>query len=150
MPLSEPPRDAKGQLVPHDHQDILNDDGLIRRIPIHWVVPDEKSPTGRRLSSEAFEMSSAEMGGGMSLDIEKLIVETGKDVAAHVTPHPWVGAVRVTAGLLRGYALQVGYSPQLDNPYHAEAWGTLSKKTSKKIRLASTWVVEIEGCSLEA
>lgn len=150
MPLSEPQRDEKGHVVPHDHPEILNEDGLIRRIPIHWVVRDDKSPTGQRLSSEAFEMSSSEQGGGMSVDIEKLIIEAGKDMAAHVTPHPWVGAIRVTAGLLRSYNLQVGFSPLSDNPYHGEAWGPLSRKTSGKIRLQSSWVVEIEGCSLEA
>lgn len=150
LPLSPPQLDANGLVLPHDHPEILDDDGLIRRISPQWVVPDVKSPTGMRLSSEAFQPSSPEFGGGMSMDLERHIIEAGHDVPAHVTSPRWTGAVRITANLLRGYNLQVGYSPLPDNPFHAEAWGPISKKQSKALRLASTWVVEIEGCSLEA
>jgi hypothetical protein len=150
LPLSLPLRDANGLVVPHDHAEILAEDGLIRRIPPQWVVDDAKSPTGKRLSSEAFEMSSPEFGGGMSVDIERLITEAGQDVPAHVTTPPWIGSIRVTAALLRGYDLQVGFSPLPTNPFHGEAWGKITKKQSKALRLASTWIVEINGCSLEA
>lgn len=150
MPLSPPPRDANNAVVPHDHAEILAEDGLIRRIPLHWVVPDAKSPTGKRLSSEAFEMSSQECGGGMSVDIERLIIESGQDVPTYVTTPSRIGSIRVTAGLLREHQLQVGFSPVPENPFHGEAWGKISKKQSKTFRLASTWLVEIPGCSLEA
>lgn len=150
MPLSPPPHDAHGAVLPHDHPEILADDGLIRRISPQWVVPDVKSPTGKRLSSESFAMSSAERGGGMSVDHERSITEAGQDVAAHVTVPPWIGAIRVTAEQLRTFGLQVGYSPLENNPFHCEAWGALSKKQSKTLRLSSTWVVAIDGCSLQA
>ncbi|MBR7633907.1 hypothetical protein ACWYXK_25560 [Janthinobacterium lividum] len=150
MPLSPPPRDVNNLVIPHDHAEILAEDGLIRRIPPQWVVDDVKSPTGKRLSSEAFEMSSPECGGGMSVDIRRLIIEAGQDIKAHVTMPPWIGSIQVTAGQLRGYNLQVGFSPLPTNPFHGEAWGKISKKQSKALRLASTWIVEINGCSLEA
>jgi hypothetical protein len=150
LPLSPPPRDANGNVIPHDHAEILANDGLIRRISPQWVVSDVKSPTGKRLSSEAFAMSSPERGGGMSVDHERTIIEAGYDVADHVTSPPWIGSIRVTATQLRAYNLQVGYSPLKSNLFHCEAWGSLSKKQSKTLRLASTWIVEISGCSLDA
>lgn len=150
MPLSPPPRDANGHVIPHDHAEILPDDGLIRRIPSQWVIPDVKSPTGKRLSSEAFQMSSPDRGGGMSVDHERSIIEAGYDVVEYVTSPRWTGSIRVTAAQLRAYNLLVGFSPLEDNPFHSEAWGHLSKSQSKALRRMSTWIVEIDGCSLEA
>lgn len=76
MPLSEPPRDANGVVVPHDHTGIADADRIIRRISDEHVVSDAKAPGGRRVSTLAFQ-SSTDGNCGMSVDLESSIVEAG-------------------------------------------------------------------------
>lgn len=154
MPLSPPPRDAQGNVTPHNHEGIQAEDGVIRRIPSRWVIDDVKVPGGKRLSTQAFEPSSSELGGGLSVDLEHQIVEAGIDLIKHLTSPKWIGSIRLTAGQLRQLNLMVGFSPieptaeSEGNAHHGEVWGRTSKSQRKTLLHASTWLVEIEGCSL--
>ena len=131
MPLDPPPRDLNGGVIPHDHPGIVPDDGIIRRVsPYHFVI-DPKA-NGRRLSTMAFQPST-DGNGGMSVDIERLIVEAGLDPKTFVISPPWTGAVRFEARTLREEGLKVGYDPLPDNPYHGEVWGQFSKRTKQKL-----------------
>jgi hypothetical protein len=52
MPPRLPPRDERGEVLPHDHNEILNDDDVIRRISQKQVIWDDN--LGRlRISSLA-------------------------------------------------------------------------------------------------
>lgn len=116
MPLSAPPRNPDGSVQPHDHPEILNHDWLIRRVSTEWVVTDPKVPGNKRLSTRAFDLSSPEFGGGMSVDIQKLIEEAGVSVVEFVTSPRWTASLRIQTGSLRAKALQVGYSPVPEEP----------------------------------
>jgi hypothetical protein len=74
VPLAPPPRDAGGNVLPHDACDIAPGDGLIRRISDKQIVIDGHGQ--RRISSMAFKASSRGTLG-MSVDLEAQILEAG-------------------------------------------------------------------------
>ena len=147
MPLTPPPRDGNGDVVPHDHPEIGDDDPVIRRISPEHVVPDPKAGTGRRISTMAFQPSS-HGNKGMSIDIEVLILEAQLDPKSFVTKPPFIGSVWFTARTLRNETLKVGYDPLEDNPYHGEVWGNFTVSRKKRLLEAARWYVEIDGVAL--
>ena len=62
---TQPQLDVDGSVVPHDHFDILDADGIIRRVSKQHVVDDPKVIGGRKLSSFLFNPSSG-INGGLS------------------------------------------------------------------------------------
>jgi|JI10StandDraft_1071094.scaffolds.fasta_scaffold75475_2 hypothetical protein len=147
MPLSPPPIDAAGQVTPHDHEQLEAADVVIRRISPQWVVTEHDGR--KRLSSQAFEASSD--GTGVSLDIEKLIVEQGQQPAQYVTSPKHPAAISWSVGALRQQAeCFVGYDPLPDNPAHGAAWpkSKLKSNRSKKIIASAAWLVPMPGVDL--
>jgi hypothetical protein len=151
--LTPPPLNEDGSVKPHDHAEILQGDLLIRRIdPQQHIVPDENRNC-RRLSSKAFQPSSGE-GGGMSVDIERLISDAGLVPSEFVTSSPkHAGAVAFPASVPRADGLLVGYDPLPDNPYHAEVWGgdrpnRFSNGQRKAIAKSAQWFVQIDGVEI--
>lgn len=140
MPLTPPPRDANGKVIPHDHSGIGNDDGVIRRIaPNQWVYDPKVS--GKRVSTAVFQ-ASTDPNGGMSVDLQSLIEEAGLDPKEFVSTPKWNGAVRFTAGELRGEGLKVGYDPiPKENECHGEVWGNFTRGVQKRlVSMAKTFV----------
>lgn len=137
--MQPPPRDALGKVVPHDHEEILQEDFVVRRISVHHII-------GGRVSSMAFQESSD--GSGMSLDIEKLIEAAGLNSRDFVTNESWPAAVSFSAGQLRALGLQVGYDPLPENAFHGAAWGISSKAMQRRVKGAAQWYVAAEGVSL--
>jgi hypothetical protein len=131
LPLSLPPRDAQGRVIPHDHAGISDKDGIIRRISIHHVTPDPATGA-RRISSMAFVPSSG-TNGGMSIDLQALIEESGQDARLYVQSPPWVGAVRFDAEMLRAEKLQVGFDPLPENLFHGQVWGAFPKSLRRRL-----------------
>lgn len=145
--LSQPPRDAAGRVTPHDHAEILPGDGVIRRISPQFVVPDKDGQP--RISSLAFQPSSPAQGGGLSVDLQREIEESGRDVVQFVMNPPWVGSVRFTAQQLRNEGFMVGYDPlPPDNPFHGEVWGQFTTGKKKQLLRTAQWFVPIPGVSL--
>lgn len=131
MPLTPPPRDANGEVLPHDHPEIHNDDGVIRRVAAsQWV--DDPKVSGKRASTAVFRESSGS-NGGMSVDLQKLIEEAGLDAREYVATPRWNGAVRFSAGELRGEGLMVGCDPLDENKYHGEVWGNFTKGVQRHL-----------------
>ncbi|MGH0263279.1 hypothetical protein NKY45_17595 [Sinorhizobium meliloti] len=151
--LKQPSRDAAGKVEPHDHPEIADEDTLIRRIdPSQHVVHDENRNC-MRLSSKAFQPSSEE-GGGMSVDIEKLMIGDEVEPAAYVTNPKYLGSIRFPAGAARAEKLRVGYDPLPENPYHGEVWGEtrpnrFSRTQQKAICGASNWLVQITDVEIQ-
>lgn len=150
--MKPPPRDPNGKTKPHDHDEILNGDFVIRRISLQQIVTD--SGTGqRKISSLAFKASSGE-NESMSVDIEKLIVAAGLEPKKYVTTPKWVGSVKIQVASIRATSCRVGFDPlpknppHPENPYHGGVWGNFNKATQRAIRRASNWLVEIEGVAL--
>lgn len=144
--LKPPPRDENGNVIPHDHEGIHAQDGIIRRIPEQHIVFDEKVG-GKRISSMAFRCSSG-ANGGMSVDLEQQIEEAGLDAREFVTNPLWIGSVRFVAGQLRTEGLLVGYDPIDTNPYHGEVWGNFSRRMQNRLQQLCEWFVLIDGVTI--
>jgi hypothetical protein len=147
VPLSKPPLDDTGEVLPHDHEGIANGDRVIRRISEEHFVPDAKISGGRRISTMAFQASS-DGNRGMSVDLEASILEAGLDARTFVTTPKFLGSVWFLAGFLREETFMVGYDPLADNVHHGEVWGIFSKGRQKKLLNTAQWFVEVEGVSL--
>jgi hypothetical protein len=140
MPIQPPPLDPQGKVIPHDHQEIHSADILIRRISSHHIK-------NGRISSMAFQESTD--GTGMSVDIEKLIVEANLAPANFVTNEEFFCSVQFSAGALRGENLLVGYFPLLpENPHHGAIWGITTRGKMNELRRLAQWYVEGEGVTL--
>lgn len=143
MPLQPPPRNEKGEVIPHNHKGILPKDGIIRRVSELQVVFDPKI-NGRRLSSLALKPSSG-LNGGLSVDLQRQIEEAGLDAKTYVTTPRWTGSIRFDAAQLRAEEFLIGYDPLLDNPYHGEVWGSFTKIKLTKLFQLCKWFVPIEN-----
>ena len=139
-----PPRDANGEIVPHNHPEILSDHRVIRRISEKQIVVVDGQ---RRISSIAFRPSSG-ANGGMSVDLEAFIVEQGRDPSAFVTTPFWMGSVCFRVGALRAEALLVGYHPLPENDCHGEVWGATQRAQWRKLQRMATWYVQIDGVQI--
>jgi hypothetical protein len=145
MALQPPPRDPQGEVLPHDHIGIAPDDGVIRRIAENQLVAD--STGQRRVSTKAFKPSTGP-NGGMSIDLEKLIIEAKQDPRAYVTTPRWTGSVRFQAGTLREEEFMVGFDPLPENPYHGEVWGKFTRAQQRRLQELAVWFVAIPGVKL--
>lgn len=148
MPLS-PPRDASGEIVPHDDEAIGGVTVLVRHVnPEYHVTDDENStPPRRRIASNLFSSTNGDPHHGMSVDIGQLLTEAGKPLDEMVEA-PF-GAISFTVADTRSFGLQVGSHPMPGNDFHGQAWGVNSTKKKKLARdLSYSWVVEIPGVDL--
>jgi len=136
--MPTPQRDALGNVVPHDDPDILPEHGLIRLISRqHHVVWDGNKQVWR-VSSGAFSESN---DGGMSVDLEALLVAAGVAVLINVPSGDDWGAMRLPVGSVRAEGLRIGSDPLPHNPYHGAVWGIGNRNGVKKrlLRMA-TWL----------
>ncbi|NOU20634.1 MAG: hypothetical protein HOO93_02400 [Methyloglobulus sp.] len=147
MALKPPPRDANGVVIPHDHEGILPNDGIIRRVSEQHVIFDPKIG-GKRLSSSVLNPSSG-YNGGLSVDLQQQIEEAGLEAKAFVTTPRWMGSIRFEAGHLRNEGFKVGYDPLEDNPFHGEVWGVFSKSKIKRLLQICTWFVPINDTLIQ-
>lgn len=150
--IALPPRDLSGIVEPHDHPEIADQDGVIRRISELWIMTTKDG--NRRISSMAFKASSGEKAG-MSVDLEALIVAGGEDAKLFVTSPRWMGSVIFTAGALRAEGFVVGYHPLEEqppdiaaNPYHGEVWGDFHKSKQRRLAELASWYVPIPGVAI--
>jgi hypothetical protein len=139
---TQPPRDADGEVTPHDHPDIKNQDGIIRRVASHHIVVDPKAVGGHRPSSSLFNPSSGK-AGGVSIDLQRPIEEAGMNSKGFVSNPPWLGAIILKAQDFRTESLIVGYDPVPENPYHGQVWGNFTGATKKKLLGLAAWYVQI-------
>ncbi|WP_305095620.1 hypothetical protein [Croceibacterium aestuarii] len=147
----QPPHDENGNVMPHDHDEIEDEDFVIRRISELQLCRDKDGR--RRISSKAYQGSS-EAGGGMSVDIRKFIEADDIEPRDWVTSPRWLGSVRFSAGCLRSLELQVGYDPlpnklsEERNPYHGGVWGSFSRATKRRMQQNAQWFVPIADAEL--
>ncbi|WP_300395131.1 hypothetical protein [Henriciella sp.] len=140
-------------MQPYDENEIEADDIIIRRIdPNEHIVPDDNTG-GERISSKAFSASSGDEGG-MSVDVEKLIVADGVEPMDFVTTPRFTGSVYFIAESIRERELMIGYEPIEGNPYHGEVWrspngGRFTRAQKKALRETAEWYVELPGVALK-
>lgn len=142
-----PPRDKNGEVLPHNHSQVADQDRVIRRISDQFIAPDEKSPSGKRISSMAFQPST-DGSKGMSVDLEAFMIADQIDPRRFVTTPRFMGSVFFSTGTLRGDGLLVGYEPIDGNPYHGGVWGSFTKGKQRKLLKSSQWYVKIDGVDL--
>jgi hypothetical protein len=134
-------------VLPHDHEEIGNEDGIIRRIHPHHVVFDPKIG-GHKISTMALNPSSGP-NGGLSVDLQHEIEEAGIAAEQFVMNPPWIAAIQYKAGQLRDEGLKVGSDPLPENPFHGEVWGSFTRSKQKKLLQLAKWLVELEGVALD-
>lgn len=138
-----PPRDVSGEVVPHDHAEILEDHGILRRVSDQWVVT--RADGRRTLTSLAFKPSS-DRYQGMSVDLEDWLREDDQNPEQFVTSPKWVASIRFRAGDLRSEGFRVGWDPLERqgafpaNNYHAEVWGIERQHKDRLAELAEWFV----------
>ena len=138
---------------PYDEKRIGANDLIIRRInPDQHLVWDDNR-NRKRISTKAYQRSSGE-AGGMSVDIEALIVADRQDPKQFVTTPKFTGSVAFMANQIRELGLILGYDPIPDNPYHGQVWqkGTAKRFTrtqQKGLLRAAQWYVRLEGVDIK-
>jgi hypothetical protein len=147
VPLKPPPRDTDGIVVPHDSEEILASDGVIRRVSITYHVIRDKSGAPR-LSSMAFKPST-DRYGGLSVDLLAQIVELGHDPRAYVTNPTFMGSVIFRAEDVRKLGLCVGSDPCPDNKAHGQVWGISTKSVQRGLQGLAEWFVAIPNVALK-
>jgi hypothetical protein len=131
-----PPRDAQGNVIPHDHQEILSEHNVIRHIVPPQDLHRDQTTGITRVASGAYSESSE---GGMSVDIEDWMTVDGVPPLHYVTDDSQ-GAVRLNVGALRGEGLKIGWDPLPENEHHGAVWGIGNGSGRRKriARLADT------------
>jgi len=137
---------------PYDEEEIDSTGTIIRRInPIQHVVWDDNRKS-HRISTKAFSPSSGK-NGGMSVDIESLIINNGCDPKEYVTTPTFTGSVSFFAGDARKLDLVIGYDPISENLFHGEVWGSkrpsrFSNSQKRRLMAISKWYVKLENIFL--
>lgn len=137
---------------PYDEEEIESADTIIRRINPNYHVVNDENLGCRRVSTKAFSPSSGE-NGGMSVDVESLIIKGGQNPEEYVTTPIFTGSVKFIADDIRKLGLIVGYDPIPDNPYHGEIWGAerpnrFTKSQKRGLMRASEWYVKLEDVEI--
>jgi hypothetical protein len=97
----------------------------------------------------AFSPSSEAQGGGLSVDLQREMEESGRDAMKFVTNPPWIGSVRFTARQFRDEGFMVGFDPlPPDNPFHGQVWGRFTKGKQRQLLRLAQWFVAIPGVGL--
>jgi hypothetical protein len=139
-----PPLDHDGNVIPHDHPDILDEDGIIRGVSAQHLVDDPKVVGRRRISSVLFNPSSGK-NGGLSVDLLRPMVEAGIDPAERLTSRRWLGALLLKARDFRKEKLKVGYHPLPHNSFHGEVWGNFSDGCKRRLLTIAESLVPVPG-----
>ena len=142
---------------PYNDTNIKAGDIIIRRINPKQHKVFDHNRNCYRISTKAYSPSSGP-NGGMSVDIEALIVRAGKDPKKFVTTPVYTGSVAFSAGQVRGLDLLIGHTPKPDNPYHGDVWANKSSgrfsdsqkrpfsgSQKRSLLNAAKWYVELPG-----
>ena len=151
MPVFELPRDADGEVSPHDHPDLLGGNQVIRKIHDAYIVEGQE-PGSRRLSSALFRFKSNGRTH-LSFDSQPCIVALECDPAEYVVDPKFFGAVVIRCDHLRSVDTaakpedrwKLGMYPVIGNDCHAALWGKVTKGQSEQIQKLSNWLVPIPG-----
>ena len=128
------------------------DDKIIRRISRKRHVIWDEDRECWRISSMAYSTSSGQ-NGGMSVDIESLIVKDGINPEDFVTNNQYPASVSFTAEQIRALGLLLGSDPTPDNPYHGQVWkgssaGRFTPSQARRLSQAAAWYLPMPDVSL--
>lgn len=146
----ELPRDAEGEVLPHDHPYFANGHRIIRRIAADHVVPDGNSG-GQRISSALFKCDPRH--GYLSVDSEQCILGIPENPTDFVGSEPWLGALVIASDRFREENKatktedhwMIGMDPVDGNDCHGAVWGKITTGQSNALQRNADWLVQIEG-----
>ena len=150
-----PPHDIDGHVIPHDHEEIDDNDFIIKGVTSHSI-------RSGRISKSLFKSSDRNPDHpyqGSSYDLEE------NNLRSYSDGKPFIGSIRVKVGSIReispsreGGAVLVGWDPLPSNTLHAQAWNVSSFPISsptdavnfspgqqKKICNSAQWRDQIDG-----
>jgi hypothetical protein len=140
---AEPTRGDDGNILPHDHPEILSEHHVIRHTTPQDLHTDLQTGLGR-ISSGAYSESS-DINGGMSVDIEDWMIAAGLP-PLHYVSDATHGAVRLNVGELRAKGFQVGWDPLPENPHHGAVWGIGNgSKRRRRVAALATTIQKTQG-----
>lgn len=140
--MKQPPHDSLG-VTPHDHEEILGNDRLIRYL-VPGVNVHLKDDGSWRVSSGAFSRSSPtnDPRSYASVDLERLLAKEGVNPIYRL-PNPNQGVAAILVEHIREIELLVGWVPLPDNDAHCGIWGALNKKSiGNKLAKVAMLIVE--------
>jgi hypothetical protein len=117
-----------------DRDKIPDDNHLLHRVASFHMVPNDRVPGRRRLSSGAFRLPE------MSVDVEEMLNAKGLDWRFSAANDASVGLIRFTAGLARSVGQQVQHDPIPENDAHALVLGKKTDSLQRKLRDGCHWV----------
>jgi len=139
--------DIYGNVIEYDHEEILNEHVVIRRISFEHLWNDNGV---LRISSKAYKPSTGD-GEGVSVDLKHLIEEAGIDPKIFGITSKFKGAVLLNVGDLRQLNLKVGYDPIKPpdpNPYHCQIWG-INDKRARVLKSKAVWLVQYPNAEIQ-
>lgn len=124
--MQQPQRDEIG-VLPHNHNEILGQDRLVRYLVAGANVHLDGNGSWR-VSSGAFSRSNprSDLRSFASVDLERMLPTEGQ-TPIYRLPTPHHGAAVVKVDIVRQLNLLVGWVPQQDNSAHCGIWGDLQK-----------------------
>ncbi len=122
-----------------DDPSIRGEAKLLRRINPDWVVPDPKSPIGKRVTSQAF--NDHPDGTPMSVQLADVLATHRIPFAKVLEGHEGYALAALTARLARAHRQGVMRKPLDDDPAHAEVFGPKSHSVRKGLAAGSEWVI---------
>jgi hypothetical protein len=157
VPAFALPRDADGQIAPHDHPELAGAARMIRGVTKHHIVPDANRGC-RRLSSALFR-NHPKRQGYLSFLSEPCLQANGVNSVDHIVRSSWDGAVVITVERFRSFdpaqaaadKWKIGLVPLEDppEPCHGAVWGTISEGKANDIRRATDWLVSIPNVVID-
>lgn len=136
--MRAPPRDVDGCVEPHDHDQIQDEDIMLRGIPEQWIKPTPDG--GRRISSGAFQPSDDKYGG-LSLGAKK-VLECLERTTEEWSAGRFSAVVCFPAGMLRNAGVQIGWDPLDTDPAHCNAWDKSGKPFPRRQSLRKSLATE--------
>jgi len=142
--LTEKPRDTQRFTIPHDHEEIQDDDFLIRGVTAQSIA-------GNRISKSFFQ-SSSDPYRGLSTDLDSQANDR-----SYTDGKPFIGAVKFFASSPRLNGLLVGYDPLEENSHHCQVWNYdtttsiasgLTQGMQKRLCDSSVWHSEVPDVTI--
>jgi len=154
------PVDPDGEVVPHDHPDLVGEALMLRGVdPQYHVVPDANRGC-RRLSSALFK-NDPKRQGYLSFNAAKCITDLGETGSAYMGDRGWIGVVCMPVEKFRTFdpatgaaeRWKIGMVPLPDDtppdPCHGAVWGKINDNRANAIRRQVQWVVELPNVVLD-
>jgi hypothetical protein len=153
------PIDAFGEVVPHDHPDLVGEARMLRGVASNHIVPDNNYGC-QRLSSALFK-NKPNRQGYLSVGSQPCIEACDQAPVDYMDGRGWLGVVSISVESFRSFdpatqaadRWKIGMYPLPNDdppdPCHGAVWGTITKAKADDIRRVVEWLIEIPDVVLD-